>query len=45
MIEFATFEAAAAYVWALPYGIGKLFCIAGAYFVSIKGKDFFKKKE
>lgn len=44
MIEFSTITEAVAYVWALPYGVGKLFCIAGSFFVGIKGKDFFRKK-
>lgn len=46
-MAFETFVEAASYVWALPYGIGKLFSIGGLFYVGIKGKHFLSdvKKE
>lgn len=40
MAFFETIEAAAAFVWALPLGIGKLICTAGGFYVGIKGKHY-----
>lgn len=48
MAFFETIEAAAAFVWALPLGIGKIFSIGGGgYLVGIVGKHLLSdvKKE
>lgn len=44
MAIFETFAEAAAFVWALPLGVGKIFSIGGGgYLVGIVGKHFYKK--
>ena len=41
MAFFETIEAASAFVWALPLGIGKIISIGGGgFFVGIVGKHF-----
>lgn len=47
MAVFESIEAAVAFVWALPYGVGKLFSIGSLFYVGIKGKHLLSdtKKE
>lgn len=49
MAVFNTIQEATAFLWALPFGVGKLICSGALYYVGIKGKHFLdsikKKKE
>ena len=40
METFQTFISALEYVWALPLGVGKLFYVAGTYYVGKVGINF-----
>ena len=42
---FQTFEAAAAWVWALPFGIGKLMSIGGGGYLVCKIGQTFNKND
>lgn len=46
MVFFETINEALAFVWALPYGVGKLMSIgAGGYLVSLVGHAFKNPKK
>jgi hypothetical protein len=44
MAVFNSIFDAVAFVWALPYGIGKLFSIGGLFYVGIKGHHYLDDK-